>query len=236
MTTPSASTALPAHVQICEAISRSILSGQLLDGAKLLPERAMAEHYTVSVGTLRKALSLLEEQGLLERIQGSGNYVKYNPKVRTIYSLFRLESVHGGGLPTAEILAIDRLQKPANAPPFGPAKTAHRFRRLRFLDGVPVALEEIWLDSARAPEIPKETVSDSLYFFYEHSLNLRVSHCTDRVSIAPVPDWSDPRFEPKQGAVSGYIERVTVDQSQEPFEFSRTWFDAARATYISRLK
>lgn len=233
-TTPSS--ALPAHLQISETIARAIASGQLMDGAKLMPERALADQYDVAVGTLRKALAALEQQGLIERVQGSGNYVRHTPDVRTIYALFRLERLDGGGLPTAELLSVNLRAKPSDAPAFGPSTQAHRFRRLRFLDGAPVALEEIWLDAARAPTIDQAAVSDSLYFFYENHLNLRISHCTDRLSVAPAPDWTEPRFRPAPGTRIGYIERVTFDTTQTPFEFSRTWYDPDCAVYVSRLK
>ncbi len=67
---------LPLHVEISEMLAREIQAGILFEGTKLAPERAMAESLRVSVGTLRKALLDLEEKGLLERIHGSGNYVR----------------------------------------------------------------------------------------------------------------------------------------------------------------
>ena len=57
--------------------------------------------------------------GLLVRVQGSGNYVRSQPDVASVYSMFRLELVEGGGLPTAQVLSVDRLAKPLDLPPFG---------------------------------------------------------------------------------------------------------------------
>jgi len=228
--------ALPLYLRISELLSREIRSGRLVNGSKLPTERDLAQSLDVAVGTLRKALTVLQDNGLIERVQGSGNYVRCGEVKQTIYALFRLERLDGGGLPTAEILSVDHLSKPTDAPPFGPSAMAHRFRRLRYLDAEPVALEEIWLDADRAVEIDPQSVSESLYYYYATVLGLYVGQCIDRVGVGAVPEWSDPRFALPVGAPSGYVERVTEDQDGKTFEFSRSWFDPARTRYVSRLK
>ena len=147
MTDPSA---LPKYQQAAELLIRDIAAGRLSDGERLPPEREMAAGLDLSVGTLRKALAELEAQGLLERIHGSGNYIRHRADASGIYAFFRLELPDGGGLPTAEILSIDLMVKPSDLPQIGSGRSAHRIRRLRRLNDMPAAVEEIWLDGARA--------------------------------------------------------------------------------------
>ncbi|WP_323770729.1 GntR family transcriptional regulator [Antarctobacter sp.] len=235
MTRGRTSAALPKHAQISEMLIRDIAAGRLADGARLPPEREMAEQLGIAVGTLRKALETLSNEGLLDRVQGSGNYVRARGGVASIYSMLRLELKAGGGLPTAEFLGVDRLPKPPGVTAFGPSDAGWRFRRLRFLGGVPAALEEIWLDGAQAAEIAAEDVSESLYLFYRERLGLVILSAEDRVSFAPVPDWGDARFPPVAGAAAGYVERIARDSAGAPVEFSRTWFDADTVIYINRI-
>jgi len=68
------SQALPKYIQVSEMLIREIAAGHLSDGARLPPERDMAVGLDISVGTLRKALADLEDKGMLERVQGSGNF------------------------------------------------------------------------------------------------------------------------------------------------------------------
>jgi GntR family transcriptional regulator len=236
LTATSSLGALPTYVQISEAIARDIAAGRLLDGEKLPPERAMAADWGVAVGTLRKSLGRLVEQGLLERVQGSGNYVRHSEDAENIYAFFRLELEAGGGLPRAQMLSVDRLEKPENSPNFGGSDEAFRFRRLRFLNDTPAALEEIWLDGSVATSIEAGDISESLYHHYKSRLGLWITRAEDRVSAALVPDWSVDQFPPAPGITCGYIERVAFDQHASPIEFSRNWFDPAVATYVSRLK
>jgi GntR family transcriptional regulator len=228
--------ALPKYIRTAEMLIREIAAGRLADGERLPPERDMAADLGLSVGTLRKALADLEEKGLLERVQGSGNYVRNRPDVTGIYGFFRLERIEGGGLPTAEVLSVDRLPKPAHAPAFGPSDEAHRLRRLRRLDGVPAAIEEIWLDGARAEVIREADLSESLYLYYRTALGLWISRAEDRVGVAAVPDWSPAAFGPRPGALAGHVTRLAHDGEGQRVEFSETWFDPDRARFVARQR
>lgn len=234
-TGPIISRPLPRWLQVSEGLIRDIGAGRLAHGARLPPEREMAADLGIAVGTLRKALAGLSEKGLLERRQGSGNYVRRRPGVASVYSMFRLELVSGGGLPTAELLGLDRCPKPERAPPFGPASEAWRLRRLRRLDGLAVALEEIWLDAGHAPMLRPEEISESLYLSFREALGIDVAQAEDRVGLGSVPDWTGGGFAPPAGHAVGYVERVSRLADGEPVEYSRTWFDADRCRYVSRM-
>lgn len=233
--TETKSRPLPKHIQIAEAVIREIGAGILKDGHRLPTEKEMAAQYNVAVGTLRKALKILEDKTLLRRVQGSGNYIYARQKVESIYSLFRLELPTGGGLPSAKILNISRRIKPKKAPDFGPSLQAIRIERLRSLNGEVVALEEIWLDGKQAERIDFADVSDSLYHFYQEKLGLVITNARDHVSVAPLPNWTPGEFHMAPGDIAGLVERVSINQYGNPVEFSRNWFDPKRCHYVMRL-
>ena len=228
--------ALPIYTQIAEVIAREISAGHLIDGQRLPTERAMAQHYGVAVGTLRKALGKLTEQGLLERRQGSGNYVRKTENSASIYAFFRLERLGGGGLPTAKLLRVDTVNKPKDLPVFGHSDVAHRFRRVRYLDGIPVALEEIWLDGSVAATIKPGDISQSLYHYYKETLGVWITRVEDWVGVAPTPVWGVDQFPPTPKTPVGFAERSGWSQTGDNIEFSRTWFDPNTARYVARLK
>ena len=226
-------TALPKYVQIAEMLIRDIAAGRLADGARLLPERDMAEKLGIAVGTLRKSLNLLAVKKLLERVQGSGNYVRARSDVSSVYSFLRIELLQGGGLPTAEVLSIDRMTAPVQS---GFASVdGFRFRRLRFMDKVPVAMEEIWLAGTVTDVVDEAAVSESLYLYYSDVLGVVITSAEDHVNVAPTPDWADGRFGLSVGDMAGYIERIGRIHTGENIEFSRTWFDPNQINYVSRL-
>ncbi len=65
-----------AYEQIADDIRRSIRAGLLRPGERLPAETKLAEQYRRSVPTLRDALRLLREEGLIEKEHGRGNFVR----------------------------------------------------------------------------------------------------------------------------------------------------------------
>ncbi|MFV0490432.1 MAG: GntR family transcriptional regulator [Pseudorhodobacter sp.] len=226
---------LPQHLRISERLTREIATGRLADGSRLPPERQMAAEMGVAVGTLRRALQSLTENGLLERVQGSGNYVRARQGPVGIYGLFRLERPGGGDFPTAEILSAVRLRKPVDLPPFGSSAHAYRIRRLRRLDGRAVAVEEIWLDGSRASRMIAGEISESLYLHYANVLGFRITRVEDRCSVAAMPDWAPQILAPCCGTAAGFFERLGWAEDGQSAEYSRNWFDPASAQYVARL-
>lgn len=225
---------LPLSSQIAEMLMRDVQSGVLPDGERLPPERTMAKELGIAIGTLRKALAELEQQGVLLRIQGSGNYINHPLDFVNVYALFRLERREGPGKPTAQLLSVDTVDKPPlTSLPTGHTM-AHRFRRVRYLDDFAAALEEIWLDGHCAQSIDVALVSNSLYRFYTEHLGLRITRAEDRVSVATLPEWAPEVLSERNISHWGYIERVSQDQHGQIVEYSRTWFDPDDVRFVAR--
>lgn len=237
--TDAPSGALPTYLRIAEALTIDIGGGRLAPGEKLPPERAMAVERGVAVATLRKSLHLLVERGLIERRQGSGNYVLGGGSNIGTYALFRLELKGiGGGLPTAKLLDIKKTRKPADLPNIGRSfDVGIRMRRLRYLVDIPVAVEEIWLDLRWHDDngLNARTISESLYRTYADKLGLHIRDAEDVISAAPLPDWTPQDLGLSPGTQVGFIERRAYDQHGLPCEASWTWFNPELAQYYSRV-
>jgi GntR family transcriptional regulator len=235
---------LPLHLEASEMLAREIQAGILTDGTRLPPERTMARELGISVGTLRKALLDLSEKGLIESVHGSGNYVRINQDKRSsnarfIYDFFRLERLAGGGLPTAEVLSVRKVRKPSGTGIAGDNLYCHRIRRLRRLNGIDAALEEIWVDAGPAMDIRREELHDSLYLYYKEKLGIWISRAEDSISVQVPPSWMPDTFGTTHADRTrgwGYIERRSFDAGNVCVEFSRTWFDPQSTRYVARWK
>jgi DNA-binding FadR family transcriptional regulator len=60
----------PAYKAVSSVMEQHILSGQLKPGTPLPPEQALAAQFGVNRSTIREAIRVLEQEGLLERHQG----------------------------------------------------------------------------------------------------------------------------------------------------------------------
>jgi GntR family transcriptional regulator len=64
-----------AYLRVAEDIAGRIASGELKPGTRLRAERELAEYYEVSYGTIRRAMEVLRERGLIATIHGRGTFV-----------------------------------------------------------------------------------------------------------------------------------------------------------------
>ena len=64
-----------AYMRVANDIAARIASGELKPGARLRAERDLADYYEVSYGTVRRAMALLRERGLITTIHGRGTFV-----------------------------------------------------------------------------------------------------------------------------------------------------------------
>lgn len=242
---------LPLYLQISERLTREIAAGHWADGERLPTEVDLAAKLGVAVGTLRKALAELAARGLLVRRQGSGTYVHVPAaaptpsalQARSVYDLFRLELLEGGGLPTAQVLALDRVCAPQAAAVAW--ADSYRVRRLRCLNRVPIAIEEIWFAAEQADArfhrpLGIADLHESLYHFYQQDLGFWIARVEDRIGLGTVPPWgpTDARtgFAPAPGTPVCQVERWSWSASGPLGDYSRTWFDADRARYTARWR
>ncbi|MFI5636483.1 GntR family transcriptional regulator [Streptomyces goshikiensis] len=107
---------MPSRRQaIADDLRHLISTGHFQPGDRLPSEAQLATRYTVSTPTLRSALALLQGEGLVEKVHGSGNFVR-RPLRRTTYV---------GGAAT---------------PPISPSKAVVRTTSLQALGGLPALL------------------------------------------------------------------------------------------------
>ncbi len=64
------------YMEVVNDIAARIASGELKPGARLRAERELAAHYGVAYGTVRRAMEVLRERGLIGTIHGRGTFVK----------------------------------------------------------------------------------------------------------------------------------------------------------------
>ena len=223
----------PHYLSIANQLRQDIQLGRYLDGMRLPAERVLAANLDVAVGTVRQALDLLVADGLILRRQGSGNYVQFQPERMPVYQLFHLEMRGGGGVPSARLLALDKIDKPDWLPEIGPSAEAYRLRRIRYLDAEPVAFEEIYIDTGWQDDLQPELVPDALYAFYEQAFGLVIAQVKDSIGAAPLPEYAGDHLAPQPGTILGFAERRAFDTNGQPVEYSASWFDHNKAHYVA---
>lgn len=159
--------------RIAERLRDRLLRGELKPGAQLPSEPELARELGISRSSLRAAIALLEADGLLRRMHGSGTYVTDQPLLRNDLSRnFGVsEMIAAAGLEpgTAEVRAgLDAA--PADvAAAFGiaPGTPLSVLRRVRTADQRPVVESADWcpqelLDPSELSSLRGGSVYDAL--------------------------------------------------------------------------
>lgn len=137
--------------QIAASIRSEIGTARLLPGARLPSIAAMAEQFGVAPATVRQALALLVQEGMIRTRHGSGSYVTEAPPVRPTLVLelgwpALAEQVRGN---RAQILEADDAVPPLEAADGMPATSYRRMKRVhRLANGPPYALVDLYVERA----------------------------------------------------------------------------------------
>lgn len=162
--------------EILEQIKQSIANGQLKKGDRLPSERQMAEMFGVSRAIIREALKSLEMIGLIDCIQGGGNFIATsinNCLTEPLSIMFMLE---GGS-----ITQVQQLRRSLEISAVGLAAS-------RISQGDLSALEQICTVLEANAKTGDEVAQDRLFHF--------------TLSVAS----GNPLFITMQSAVSALIE------------------------------
>jgi DNA-binding GntR family transcriptional regulator len=143
------SSPVPLYFQVAEQLERAIVDGELAPGDRIANEVAMASELGLSRPTMRQAIQLLVDKGLLVRKRGVGTQVVHGQIRRPV----ELTSLHddlrrAGQSPHTEVLSCRRgeaddavaqeLRLPSGSPVWS-------LERLRLVSDEPLALMHNYL-------------------------------------------------------------------------------------------
>src|SRR4051812_47880928 len=147
--TPRPGTALqrggaPFYRQLADDLRARIADGDFRVGEAIPSEAQLSDRYRTSRITVRHALALLEDEGLVHRQQGSGSFIRprhfaVGPRKLTSFS----EEVRDRGAShSSRLLSIDVVAATEDLPlDLDESGAAVRVERVRMADGRPIAYQ-----------------------------------------------------------------------------------------------
>lgn len=106
---------VPLYYQLANVLTEKIVSRELGTGDRLPTEVELVEEYGISRITVRQALRLLEEEGLIRREVGRGTFVnEYRPFTGALKLEGSLEDVISLGLTAVKVVEIKTVKASAD--------------------------------------------------------------------------------------------------------------------------
>lgn len=141
----------PKYLRICRLMTEAIEIGQLPPGAALPSQKEMAEHFGVTLMTLRQAVRVMTEHGHLRAEHGRGTFVADRPYRLPLDGLGSLaQQIGAGHTLRTEILGAQDVPAPRGVPTRMGLRddTVFCVTRLRWMDDVPLVYSMSLLDPA----------------------------------------------------------------------------------------
>jgi GntR family transcriptional regulator len=232
----------PLYRQIKLLITQSLVSGEWGPGDPIPSEIELATRYSVSQGTVRKAVSELADENLLIRYQGKGTFVASHAEERSKFPFLRLTPDRGERKElSAKLMEFKRIRADAGSAsllrlPAGGALCL--IRRVLSLSGRPAVYEEVRLPARRFKGLSASVIERHecmLYSMYETGFGVRILHADERLKAVAAPREAAGPLGLPSGAPALLVERVAYTYTEEPVELRRSWCDTREHHYPNRI-
>ncbi len=160
---------------LATTLTALIEGGQLSEGDRLPSERQLAEQFSVSRQTVRRALAELAEARLIESRPGLGTYVATRPIGEAPHMLMSFTELGSErGLRAGSVVLDQRLEQASVEDSellgIAPGAPVFRIERLRLFDDLPIGVDLSRIPLALAPGLPDLDFSTaSLYAALAHA-------------------------------------------------------------------
>ncbi|MFD0667511.1 GntR family transcriptional regulator [Ramlibacter sp. MAHUQ-53] len=241
--TPQAPAGQSRYGWLAAALRARIVQGEWAPGEAIPPEAALAPAYGVALGTIRQAIALLVADGLLERRQGRGTFVKAGLGGASMMRFFRFR--HGGELqatPRSRILsARTRLADAQEAGPLGLPEGAGvlALERLRSIVDRPCLLESITLPLPLFQPLADSDPhawGDLLYPLYQRACGVTIHHAEDHLAFDRLSAGQARHLQLEKGHPCARVQRRAFDLAGRCVELRTTRGDAFAFEYTAQVR
>lgn len=215
------------YKDIYNQIKDQIIQGTLAPNTKIDDEISLCKQYRCSRMTMKKALDLLVQDGLLFRKRGVGSFVMGQPLQKQRISLNERElsgltrsakqDVSSKILEFKLIFASKEIASFLNVKENDPL---YYISRLRFIKGEPVVIEYTYMIPTLIPGLCQDVLLGSIYNYIENTLGYKISSSkkSTRADKSNSIDQKYLQLDPTEPVLE--VEQVAYLDNGIPFEYS----------------
>jgi len=232
---------IPIYIQIAESLLERISMGELAPYERLPSERELSETLNVSRMTLRAALRVLDNKGLLVRRPGDGTYIA-QPKIeRQAGKLVPFtEGMRLRGYQTgAKIIALEqRLAETSIASQLKIAVSmpVYSIQRLRLINQEPVMLEKFAVPVYRFPNLDTfDLETRSFYEIAETEYGITIHQAQQSLEAVSATEFEAELLQVVPGTPLMLERRQAFDPDSRPVEYGQDLYRGDRFRFITEI-
>lgn len=232
----------PKHARLVEQLRLLVEETRAGDETCLPSERELGDRFGVSRVTVRNALAALEEQGLIYRVQGKGAFVSKEKFRQPLSSLtsFTEDMDTQGMVSGSKILAMDLVpatSRTAQLLSLPEDTQLLLLRRLRLINGEPIAIENCYLPPSLGVPIQLHIQDNcSLYALMQSLCGVTPVWAEQSFEVGALFSWEQNLFGEKAPPYAMCTTRLTFDQNDHPIEYVESKYRADRYAYHVRME
>ena len=231
------------YAMLATAMHERIRAGEWAPGEAIPSEAQLAQVYGVALGTMRQAIALLVQDGVLQRKHGKGTFVSAGLGGASMMRFFRFGSGDGARpAPQSRILSMKpraALASEAQAFGLGAGAQVLQIERLRSIDGEPCLLENIVLPLPLFGPLAESDPSewpDLLYPHFQTTCGVVVNHADDRVSFGQLGAAQARKLKLQPAHPCAVVQRRAYDLHGRCVELRSTRGDAFAFEYTAQVR
>jgi GntR family transcriptional regulator len=217
---------VPYYEQIVDQVRSLIKKSKLKQGQTFCSEGDIARFLGVSKMPVRQAFQKLRSEGLLVIAKGKRPVIGSGRVPWNFQQLrgFSEEMKRRGLIPSARVLSIE-VEDPelevAQALKLAPDERVYNARRLRFVNGEPVALVTSYLPARIFTGIEKQDLEkQSLYYIFEQVYGRKLHWAEEIIGAMNAGEEEARILEAEPGNPLLVIRETTYDQQDVAIEYS----------------
>jgi GntR family transcriptional regulator len=227
--------------QVKKILISEIASGALKPGVKFPNEKALAQRFGVSIGTLRRAVEELVAENILVRQQGRGTFVRKLDQERFLFQFFKLADRSGKfEYPLVKLASFEcatATAEEAKALGLSGKSKVFRIENVLSLQGQPTVHDRIAIDARLFEGLTEAQLtgrSGTIYELYQRDFGITVAGADERLRAENADARSAQLLGLAPGASVLRIERVAYTVENLPCEWRISMVDTRKVEYVSR--
>ncbi|MGN9785493.1 GntR family transcriptional regulator [Nonomuraea sp. ZG12] len=225
--------------QVADLLRRQVVLGQFPHG-RLPLEAALAREFHTSRNTVREALHLLREEGLVERSPGVGTTVAGEKYPHGLHRLLGLaETLHEHGEVTNQVRTMTLIEPPATVRHRLGLPTGEQviyLERLRLLNGLPLSLDLTYLvRDVGEPLFDADLVHNDIFVLLEQIASQPLGTAELTLEAVNADPHTAAALDAPRGAALLMVERLTHLADGRPVDLEFIRFRGDRLTMRGHL-